>query len=316
MFHSMNYIYEVYKEHSFSKAAANLYISQPALSATVKKVEERIGSPLFDRSVNPIQLTECGRKYIKSVEEIMDIQNNFENYVNNLNELKTGNIAIGGSNLFTSYILPPIIANFTNKYPQVKFNLVEANTPELLSKLSNNTLDFVIDNSLFSESVYSHHFLLKERLLLAVPKSYDTNLGLEQYQLTRTDILDGKHTLDDTAIVPLQYFKDDSFIFLRSGNDTRSRAEKICLTHEFTPNIMLKLDQQVTAYNLCCYGMGITFVSDNLVKNSSTSSSCIYYKVANQEAGRNVYFFHKQTKYITRAMEEFLRLAPIFMPNN
>ena len=47
MFHSMQYIYEVYKERSFSKAAANLYISQPSLSAAVKKVEEKIGSKLY-----------------------------------------------------------------------------------------------------------------------------------------------------------------------------------------------------------------------------------------------------------------------------
>ena len=70
MFNSMNYVYEVYKERSFSKAAANLYISQPSLSATVKKVEERIGSPIFDRSVSPIQLTDCGQHSIKAVEEI------------------------------------------------------------------------------------------------------------------------------------------------------------------------------------------------------------------------------------------------------
>ena len=53
MFNSMNYVYEVYKERSFSKAAANLYISQPSLSATVKKVEERIGAPIFDLQRKP-----------------------------------------------------------------------------------------------------------------------------------------------------------------------------------------------------------------------------------------------------------------------
>ncbi len=58
MFHGMNYVMEVYKEQSFSKAAQNLYISQPALSAAIKKIEKKIGAPLFDRSVSPIQLTE------------------------------------------------------------------------------------------------------------------------------------------------------------------------------------------------------------------------------------------------------------------
>lgn len=103
MFNSMNYVYEVYKERSFSKAAANLYISQPSLSATVKKVEERIGSPIFDRSVSPIQLTEFGQHYIKAVEEIKDTQSRFANYLNDLNELKTGQIAIRRKQ---SYSLP------------------------------------------------------------------------------------------------------------------------------------------------------------------------------------------------------------------
>ena len=55
------YIYAVYQEKSFSKAARKLYVSQPWLSATIKKAEEELGLPLFDRSTNPISLTEAGR---------------------------------------------------------------------------------------------------------------------------------------------------------------------------------------------------------------------------------------------------------------
>ena len=69
MFQGMEYVYEVYKEKSFSKAAANLFISQPSLSANVKRVENRIGYPIFDRSTKPLGLTECGKEYIRCVEE-------------------------------------------------------------------------------------------------------------------------------------------------------------------------------------------------------------------------------------------------------
>ena len=79
MFSGMNYVYEVYKERSFSKAAENLYISQPALSAMIKKVENKVGMPLFDRSTNPIQLTDCGKRYIKTAEKIMDLDERFKN---------------------------------------------------------------------------------------------------------------------------------------------------------------------------------------------------------------------------------------------
>ena len=113
MFQGMDYVYEVYKEINFSKAAKNLYISQPSLSAAVKKVETRLGFPIFDRSTTPIQLTEFGKEYIKAIEVIMDVENGFNNFVNDVNELKSGSISIGGTNLFASYILPPLLSGFT-----------------------------------------------------------------------------------------------------------------------------------------------------------------------------------------------------------
>ena len=309
MFHSMHYVYEVYKERSFSKAAANLYISQPSLSAAVKKVEEKIGAPLFDRSVSPIQLTECGEHYIRSVEEIMDIQNRFENYLNDLNELKTGQLSIGGSNLFASYILPPMIARFTRKYPLVRIHLTEADTPQLMELLSRWALDLVIDNCQFPESVYHPHFLADETLLLSVPIAFPSNQRLSRFLLTQKDILEGRHLDPSFPCVSLREFRLEPFIFLRSGNDTRSRAEKICQMEGFSPNVILKLDQQVTAFNICRYGMGITFVGDTLIRHIANVDECCFYKLDNPQTKRSIVFYHKQAKYMTRAMEEFLKIA-------
>ena len=66
MFDKRNYFYHVYKEHSFSKAAEKLYISQPSLSAIITREEKKIGSPVFDRSTNPVSLTpiEIGRTHV------------------------------------------------------------------------------------------------------------------------------------------------------------------------------------------------------------------------------------------------------------
>ena len=112
MFQGMRYVYEVYKEMSFSKAARNLFISQPSLSAAVKKEEAQIGFPIFDRSSNPIQLTDLGKEYIRSIEIIMDVENGFQNYINDMRELKSGSLSIGGTNLFTSYVLQGYLCVF------------------------------------------------------------------------------------------------------------------------------------------------------------------------------------------------------------
>ena len=66
MFQYMNYVYEVYKTGSFSKAARNLYLTQPALSIAIKKEEQELGQPLFDRSTSRVTLTEAGKAYIES----------------------------------------------------------------------------------------------------------------------------------------------------------------------------------------------------------------------------------------------------------
>lgn len=70
MFRNANYIYTVYRERNFSRAAEKLFISQSSLSLTIKKAEERIGAPIFNRSTSPITLTEFGEKYIEAVEEM------------------------------------------------------------------------------------------------------------------------------------------------------------------------------------------------------------------------------------------------------
>ena len=102
MFTWKKYVYEVYRERSFTKAAQNLYISQPSLSARIRKIEESIGVPLFDRSTSPLQLTEAGKVYIEAAEEIFKIEQRVENDMNHLNNLETGHLSLGGSNLFSA----------------------------------------------------------------------------------------------------------------------------------------------------------------------------------------------------------------------
>ena len=69
----MKYIYQVYEEGSFSRAAQRLYMTQPALSIAVQKVEESIGMPLFDRSRRPLKLTAAGQIYIDAVKKMNEI---------------------------------------------------------------------------------------------------------------------------------------------------------------------------------------------------------------------------------------------------
>jgi len=309
MFKGKEYIYEVYKEKSFSKASQNLYISQPALSAAIKKIETRIGCCIFDRSSNPIQLTDAGIEYIKSIEKIIDIESQFESFLNNLDKLKTGRLSIGANNVFASFILPAIITEFIQKYPSIKVTLVEANSPHLEDLLFSGTLDFVIDNYPLNETIYEKHFFCSECLILTVPHKFASNIPAQQYQLSIDDIRNGLHLNSMTKSAPLSLFADDPFILLRTGNDTRIRADKIFQESRLIPKIILELDQLSTAYNVACYGMGNTIISDTLAQKSTHDANMFYYKIACPHTLRNVFFYNKQHKYITRAMDEFIKIA-------
>lgn len=308
MFVWKKYVYEVYKERSFTKAAQNLYISQPSLSARIKKIEEIIGEPLFDRSTTPLQLTEVGKVYIEAAEEITQIEQRVENYINDLAGLKTGNLAVGASTLFAAYVVPSLITQFNQKFPDVHIQLIEGNTAELEEMLGSNALDFVIDSYHYDSILYNKELYCEENILLAVPKHFAVNEELGMYQLSYKNIKNKNYLNQKYPAVPLGRFADLPFIMLTQGNDTRTRGDRLCRNVGFKPNIVLEFNQQSTAYMASSTQLGATFISDILVSQLPTFENLVYYKLDGEEAKRKVFFYYKTHKYKTRVMEEFIRM--------
>lgn len=308
MFVWKKYVYEVYKERSFTKAAQNLYISQPSLSARIKKIEEIIGEPLFDRSTTPLQLTEVGKVYIEAAEEITQIEQRVENYINDLAGLKTGNLAVGASTLFAAYVVPSLITQFNQKFPDVHIQLIEGNTAELEEMLGSNALDFVIDNYHYDSILYNKELYCEENILLAVPKHFAVNEELGMYQLSYKNIKNKNYLSRKYPAVPLGRFADLPFIMLTQGNDTRTRGDRLCRNVGFKPNIVLEFNQQSTAYMASSTQLGATFISDILVSQLPAFENLVYYKLDGEEAKRKVFFYYKTHKCKTRVMEEFIRM--------
>lgn len=309
MFHGMEYVYEVYKEKSFSQAAHNLFISQPSLSAAVKKVEEKIGYPIFDRSTKPLALTECGKEYIRAAERILSIQSNFSNYLNDLGTLKSGTLILGGSSLFSSWILPKLMEKFHKEYPLVKVSLIEENTVKLEQLLLNGHIDIILDNSILSASSFSSRIFQEEHLLLAVPEAFPINHALEAYQISASQVRSGVFKKAEFPAVPLEVFSDEPFVLLKPENDTRKRALALCHQHGFIPKTIFEMDQQQTAYYVTCSGFGISFVSDTLISRGAEIPGIIYYKLTGENSRRNLMFYWKKERYFSKAMEEFLRIS-------
>ncbi len=305
MFRNKDYVLTVYKEGSFTKASEKLYVSQPSLSATIKRLEEKISAKIFDRSTTPITLTETGKEYVKYALEIEQKEKDFERYVSDYTNLLAGKIRIGGSSMFTAYVLPQMIADYNAKHPKIEFEIFEDSTKNLMNKLALGTLDIVVDNAVINNDEISSTLYTSELLLLAVPKSFSINDKLKRFKLTVDDVKSDKHK--NLAInVDLEEFKDLPFILLNPENDTGKRAHKLFKKHRLEPKINFTLDQQVTAYNISSSGLGVCFVSDTLIKNINTNSEMCFYRLSDRETIRNVYLFQKSNRYLSLACKKFI----------
>lgn len=285
----MDYVYAVYQERSFSKAAQKLYVSQPWLSATVKKVEREIQLPIFNRNTNPISLTEAGSYYIQCVEKVILVQNEMRAHFSELVSLSGTQFHIGSSMFFCTYVLPRILSSFRDAYPQITLSFSESDSNTLLERLQQGKLDFVLEAEAPDNPVLNAIVWATEEIILAVPAKFAINKTLQKYSYTFEAFLSGQRNGWSKPPVPLEYFKDQEFILLKRGNDIFKRGISLCKNAGFTPKASSYLEQMMTAYYLVCESRGITFLRSTIPQYVTPTDHVVFYRLGDPLAIRNLY---------------------------
>ena len=239
---------------------------------------------------------------------MIGMESEFEEYINDVGELKTGKLVLGGSSLYSLWVIPPIMGRFSKQYPQIQLELKEETTANLCQMLQNGEVDFMLDNCELGEELFERQLFQKEYLMLAVPKQFHVNDTLRSFRIGVEEIRNLSFLEAQVPEVDLGLFAKEPFILLKPENDTRMRAMDLCKQYGFEPNIVFELDQQMTSYNITCSGMGISFISNTLISKVPESSEVVYYKLGGKSSCRNLYFYWKKHRYLSRVMEEFLSL--------
>ena len=307
IFAKKDLIYCIYQEKSFSKAAQKLFISQPSLSLMVKKLEDRIGSPLFDRSSKPIQVTEVGMRYIAAVEQLSSIEQDFEDYLRALNDLEAGSLGIGSNQLLSTLVLPRYIGKFTKEHPNIQLQLLDANSKTLENQITAGQLDILIDNYPLPQEQFASRYLATEHLLLAVPAAFPQNSAAQKWCLRYEDVLEGRHAEAKKAVPPALFY-DVPFIMMNRDNDIRRQSDAIFEEVDFEPKILFEMDRLTTLYSYVENGIGASVVSDTLIRNirGMDQSNICFYPLPTGHASRNIYVSYKRNKYYSRAMASFI----------
>ncbi len=302
----IEYIYAVYKERSFSKAARRLFISQPSLSAAVKRVEQELGLPLFNRSTSPVSLTEAGEYYIKSAEKIMEIEREMRAHLAELAGGGPASLRVGSSMFFCSYVLPDIVGEFRKEHGSVVVTLSEGSSVALSEKLKDGSLDFMLEAEPPDKNIFESAVWTTEEIILAVPAAFAINGELEEYRCTFEELAASRKGGPRKPAAPPERFAGEEFLILTKWNDLHRRAMAICRRAGFAPKVSMYLEQMMTAYYLACEGKGIAFVRDALLDCLPPTDKAFFYRIDSPESERNIYLSYKKSGGLTQIQRDFI----------
>ena len=293
------YIYQVYQCGSFSKAAEALFITQPALSIAIKKVEQEIGAAIFNRSQRPLTLTSIGELYLQHIKKEMLLEQQLKQQIDDIHGLKSGDLKIGGTHYMNAYLLPSYIAQFNTLYPNINITMAETSSDMLIEMLKNNELDFTFscDEDVVQE--FDSYPTFSDHILLAVPQ-------LLEESLSAIEVRHGIHLSEKCPSVDLQQFTDYSFIRIDAHVNLGMRTLKMFEEAEILPRIKVKVPQLVTAFQLAEHGIGATFISDKLVTGNETSLR--FFKLQSKQAERKYSLLLPHNVYVPNAVIEFIKL--------
>ena len=264
------YIYEVYKEKSFSKAAQKLYVSQPALSAAIQREEARWGCAFFDRSRAPVELTEAGRRYVEAVERMMREQKALEEYFDGFLSERRGTLNIG----FCTYVLPALVKNFGEEHRDAKVNIIEAGVDDLANCLQSETIDVCIAVEEWPANAYKSAAIGEEEIVLAVPRAFPANRRLSERRIGADDLY-GLRVAAEAPKVSIAEFADAPFLLLKKGNDMHERALEI-----------------------------LAFVRAELMKYGD--GGLCYYRLDDEHTVRKINLICKKSRKLPGVVEEFI----------
>lgn len=238
--------YTVAKYNHMTKASEELHISQPAISQSIKKLEDQLGGTLFLRSNKGMELTEEGKMFYEYVKGALELINNAENEFTSFKDLSKGEIKIGCSTALTKLVLINVLKDFHHDYPNININITNDLTSNLINDLKLGKLDFVI----FNESN------IKE-----------TNLNLEMLKELKQGFIynpefycDNVNSFEDINNLPLILQKEES--------NSRKLLDYVALQNnvKLIPKMEVVSQELITEFTNI--GLGVGFAIIDLAKRN------------------------------------------------
>ena len=275
--------YVVAKNNHMTRASEELHISQPAISQSIKKLEDQLGGALFLRSNKGMELTEEGKMFYEYVKGALELINNAENEFTSFKDLSKGEVKIGCSTTLTKLLLLDPLKKFHRDYPNINIQIKNDLTSNLINDLKLGKLDFVI----FNESGIKEKNLNLEKIA-----------ELKQGFIYNPDFFDDEiEDLDDLNKYPLILQKEES--------NSRKMLEYITALNEvkLIPKMEVVSQELVTEFTNIGFGIGFTIIDLAKIKYNSLKELKINKKIPNI----NIYLATNKSVSLTFASKMFIK---------
>ncbi|MBD2344274.1 LysR family transcriptional regulator [Anabaena subtropica] len=233
-------IFEATVRHrSFTRAAAELFTTQPSVSRHIKQLTETIGLPLFEYVDNRIHLTKTGEELLVIYQEIFQHLENFENKVIDLKDIKHGQLKVSAVKT-TKYVIPKLLLPFCELYPDIKISLEFTNHEALLTRIQKNLDDFYILGYPPTKEDMEVKPFLDNFLVVVAPSN---------------------HPLINKSHISLESLAAEQLIMREQGSETRMAVEMLFAEHGMKMQIKLEVNSNNATKQAVLGGLGITVLS-------------------------------------------------------
>ena len=283
----------ILQEGSITAASKKLYVSQPALSQTIKQVESELGSPIFRRGVSPIALTYEGELYLQAAQRMQDIDRSLHAQVADARSEFHGEFSLGISNQRGLQLLPRVMPEFMRLYPQVKVNLVEHGSDQLERLTLAGQCDMAFLTTTGLRGGLDYTLIENEAVVLMAAKS--TALA---------------RRVPDGASIDITEARDEVFISMKPGHSVRVIQDQLFQRSGISPRILLETSNMEAAKAITPRA-GAVFLLPGAYAGPGTPAraQAHCYPIRGNDFERHFYFCRRQGMYLATFQRDLVRLV-------
>ena len=264
---------------SFTRAARELHLTQPAVSQQVKLLEEEVGMPLFEHIGRKVHLAPAGVELLRYTEQAMELLRQASESLSAMRGLKRGVLKLGAVST-AKYFAPSLLSAFKPAYPEVTIQFAVGNREEIIQQLAANEIDLVIMGRPPRElETVAEPFAKHPLVLIASPR----------------------HPLARKRHIKLSQLATESFLIREEGSGTRASMERVFRERDVPIQVSMEVSSNETIKQAVMADMGISFISSHTVGLELAAGKLVILDVVGLPIVRDWYVIHLRDK----------RLAPI-----